>query len=57
MMELAKDSDEIKVEVQRLPQRVRRPLLPVERISSRPEMPPAPRKPNISFPIGDVRVT
>jgi transcriptional regulator with XRE-family HTH domain len=34
MMDAAKDSDGLKAEVQRLPQRVRRPLLPVERISA-----------------------
>jgi transcriptional regulator with XRE-family HTH domain len=34
MMDAAKDSDGLKAEVQRLPQRVRRPLLTVERISA-----------------------
>jgi transcriptional regulator with XRE-family HTH domain len=33
MADAAKDSDGLKGEVERLPQRVRRPLLPVERIS------------------------
>jgi transcriptional regulator with XRE-family HTH domain len=34
MMDAAKDSDGLKADVQRLPLRVRRPLLPVERISA-----------------------
>ena len=34
MMNAAHDSEGLKAEVQRLPQRVRRPLLPVERISA-----------------------
>lgn len=34
ILDAAKDSDGLKAEVQRLPQRVRRPLLPVERISA-----------------------
>lgn len=34
MMDAEKDSDGLKAEVQRLPLRVRRPLLPVERISA-----------------------
>lgn len=34
MLDAAKDSQGMKAEVQRLPQRVRRPLLPVERIST-----------------------
>lgn len=34
IMDAAKDSDGLRAEVQRLPQRVRRPRLPVERISA-----------------------